>query len=64
MLKGVSPMISPELLKIIAEMLSLIHIFVIGEHGILERGTHAQLVAQGGVYAELAAGARLSGETE
>ena len=35
---------------------------VIGEHGILERGTHAQLVKQGGVYAELAAGARLSGE--
>ena len=37
-------------------------IVVIGEHGILERGTHAQLVKQGGVYAELAAGARLSGE--
>lgn len=53
---------------VIAHRLSTIRnadeIVVIGEHGILERGTHAQLVAQGGVYAELAAGARLSGETE
>ena len=51
---------------VIAHRLSTIRnadeIVVIGEHGILERGTHAQLVAQGGVYAELAAGARLSGE--
>ena len=39
-------------------------IVVIGEHGILERGTHAQLVKQGGVYAELTAGARLSGKAE
>ena len=53
---------------VIAHRLSTIRsadeIVVIGEHGILERGTHAQLVKQGGVYAELAAGARLSGETE
>ena len=53
---------------VIAHRLSTIRnadeIVVIGEHGILERGTHAHLVAQGGVYAELAAGARLSGETE
>ena len=53
---------------VIAHRLSTIRnadeIVVIGEHGILERGTHAQLVTQGGVYAELAAGARLSGETE
>ena len=53
---------------VIAHRLSTIRnadeIVVIGEHGILERGTHAQLVAQGGVYAELAAGAKLSGETE
>ena len=51
---------------VIAHRLSTIRsadeIVVIGEHGILERGTHAQLVKQGGVYAELAAGARLSGE--
>jgi len=51
---------------VIAHRLSTIRsadeIVVIGEHGILERGTHAQLVEQGGVYAELAAGARLSGE--
>ena len=37
-------------------------IIVIGEHGILERGTHAQLVEQGGVYAGLAAGAGLAGD--
>ena len=53
---------------VIAHRLSTIRsadeIVVIGEHGILERGTHAQLVKQGGVYAELAAGARLSGEAE
>ena len=51
---------------VIAHRLSTIknadEIVVVGEHGILERGTHAQLVKQGGVYAELAAGARLSGE--
>lgn len=51
---------------VIAHRLSTIknadEIVVIGEHGILERGTHAQLVAQGGVYAELAAGATLAGE--
>ena len=53
---------------VIAHRLSTIRsadeIVVIGEHGILERGTHAQLVKQGGVYAELAAGARLSGKAE
>ena len=46
---------------VIAHRLSTIkgadEIIVIGEHGILERGTHSELVAQGGVYAELAAGA-------
>ena len=51
---------------VIAHRLSTIknadEIVVIGEHGILERGTHAELVAQGGVYAELAAGASLAGE--
>jgi len=49
---------------VIAHRLSTIknadEIIVIGEHGILERGTHAELVAQGGVYADLAAGAALS----
>ena len=52
---------------VIAHRLSTIknadEIVVIGEHGILEKGTHAQLVKQGGIYAELAAGASLSGET-
>ncbi|MBQ7053530.1 MAG: ABC transporter ATP-binding protein [Clostridia bacterium] len=49
---------------VIAHRLSTIknadEIIVIGEHGILERGTHAELVARGGVYADLAAGAALS----
>ena len=48
---------------VIAHRLSTIknadEIIVVGEHGILERGTHAELVAQGGVYAELAAGASI-----
>ncbi len=52
---------------VIAHRLSTIknadEIVVVGEHGILEKGTHAQLVKQGGIYAELAAGASLSGET-
>ena len=52
---------------VIAHRLSTIknadEIVVVGEHGILEKGTHAQLVRQGGIYAELAAGASLSGET-
>ena len=52
---------------VIAHRLSTIknadEIIVVGEHGILEKGTHAQLVRQGGIYAELAAGASLSGET-
>ena len=51
---------------VIAHRLSTIknadEIVVVGEHGILEKGTHAQLVRQGGIYAELAAGASLSGE--
>ena len=51
---------------VIAHRLSTIknadEIIVIGEHGILERGTHQELVALGGVYAELAAGAILGGE--
>ena len=50
---------------VIAHRLSTIkgadEIIVIGDHGILERGTHEQLVAQGGIYADLAAGARLAG---
>lgn len=52
---------------VIAHRLSTIknadEIVVVGEHGILEKGTHTQLVKQGGIYAELAAGASLSGET-
>ena len=52
---------------VIAHRLSTIknadEIVVVGEHGILEKGTQAQLVRQGGIYAELAAGASLSGET-
>ena len=52
---------------VIAHRLSTIknadEIVVVGEHGILEKGTHVQLVKQGGIYAELAAGASLSGET-
>ena len=52
---------------VIAHRLSTIknadEIVVVGEHGILEKGTHAQLVRQGGIYAELAVGASLSGET-
>ena len=53
---------------VIAHRLSTIRnadeIVVIGDHGILEQGTHAQLIAQGGIYAELAAGARLAGEIQ
>ncbi|MBR5560833.1 MAG: ABC transporter ATP-binding protein, partial [Clostridia bacterium] len=49
---------------VIAHRLSTIknadEIIVIGEHGILERGTHAELVAQGGVYAGLAHSASLT----
>ncbi|MBQ8617709.1 MAG: ABC transporter ATP-binding protein [Clostridia bacterium] len=49
---------------VIAHRLSTIRnadeIIVIGEHGILERGTHAQLVAAGGVYAGLAQSASLA----
>jgi len=48
---------------VIAHRLSTIRhadeIIVIGEHGILERGTHQELVKLGGAYAELAAGASL-----
>ena len=51
---------------VIAHRLSTIRnadeIIVIGEHGILERGTHDELVHQGGVYASLAEGAGLAGE--
>ena len=51
---------------VIAHRLSTIktadEIAVIGEHVILEQGTHAQLIARGGIYAELAAGASLCGE--
>ena len=51
---------------VIAHRLSTIknadEIIVIGEHGILERGTHSELVSQGGLYADLAAGASLAGE--
>ena len=36
-------------------------IIVIGEHGILERGTHSELVRQGGIYAGLAMDAGLCG---
>ena len=49
---------------VIAHRLSTIknadEIIVIGEHGILERGTHSELVAQGGVYAGLAYSASLT----
>ena len=49
---------------VIAHRLSTIRhadeIIVIGEHGILERGTHQELVKLGGAYAELAAGASLN----
>ncbi|MGN0772176.1 MAG: ABC transporter ATP-binding protein, partial [Candidatus Ventricola sp.] len=48
---------------VIAHRLSTIknadEIIVIGEHGILERGTHSELVKLGGVYAALAEGASL-----
>ena len=48
---------------VIAHRLSTIRnadeIVVIGEHGILERGTHSELVKLGGVYAGLAHGASL-----
>ena len=48
---------------VIAHRLSTIknadEIIVIGEQGILERGTHAELVKQGGLYAALAEGASL-----
>lgn len=51
---------------VIAHRLSTIRnadeIVVIGEHNILERGTHAELIAKGGLYAELAAGASLGGQ--
>ena len=49
---------------VIAHRLSTIQnadeIVVIGEHGILERGTHSELVKRGGVYAGLAAGAGMA----
>lgn len=49
---------------VIAHRLSTIknadEIIVIGEQGILERGTHSELVKLGGVYAALAEGASLS----
>ena len=49
---------------VIAHRLSTIknadEIIVIGEHGILERGTHSELVAKGGVYAGLAYSASLT----
>ena len=49
---------------VIAHRLSTIknadEIIVIGEHGILERGNHSELVAQGGVYAGLAYSASLT----
>ncbi len=49
---------------VIAHRLSTIknadEIIVIGEHGILERGTHMELIAQGGVYAGLAYSASLT----
>ena len=49
---------------VIAHRLSTIknadEIIVIGEHGILERGTHSELVALGGVYAGLAYSASLT----
>ncbi|MBE5799454.1 MAG: ABC transporter ATP-binding protein [Clostridiales bacterium] len=49
---------------VIAHRLSTIknadEIIVIGEHGILERGTHRELVALGGVYAGLAHSASLT----
>lgn len=51
---------------VIAHRLSTIRnadeIVVIGEHNILERGTHAELIERGGVYAQLAAGASLGGQ--
>ena len=51
---------------VIAHRLSTIknadEIVVISEHGILERGTHAELVKAGGLYADLAQGAALAGE--
>ncbi len=51
---------------VIAHRLSTIknadEIVVISEHGILECGTHAQLVKAGGLYADLAQGAALAGE--
>ena len=51
---------------VIAHRLSTIkgadEIIVIGDHGILERGTHQELIAHGGVYAGLAAGASFGGE--
>ncbi|MGN0992046.1 MAG: ABC transporter ATP-binding protein, partial [Candidatus Ventricola sp.] len=50
---------------VIAHRLSTIknadEIIVIGEHGILERGTHSELVRQGGIYAGLAMDAGLCG---
>ncbi len=49
---------------VIAHRLSTIknadEIVVIGDQGILERGTHAELVKKGGIYAELAASSRLT----
>ena len=51
---------------VIAHRLSTIRnadeIIVIGEQGILERGTHAELIERQGAYAQLAAGASLAGE--
>ena len=49
---------------VIAHRLSTIknadEIIVVGEHGILERGTHSELLELGGVYAGLAHGASLA----
>ena len=51
---------------VIAHRLSTIknadEIVVIGDQGILERGTHAELIEKGGLYAELAASSKLTAE--
>ena len=53
MLKNISPIISPELLKILMEMGHGDEIVVLTENGIAEQGSHAELMQKNGIYANM-----------